>query len=370
MKRTKIRAIAFLILALSVLGPACSKSQPSRTTKTTESGIPVIMNSDHPLHPKASLKVDAELTLDGRAGGEDPFSAINSFTVDREGTIFVCDEQAALIKIYTGSGVFQRSIRTSSPEMGELGNPQIVGITAAGELAVESSGHQRLLFYSRDGRLLRTISLADFNTFRLGVDSRGRILIQYYRYVRPNVIYHLRLYDAGLKELKSFGQYWEPQSVGNDFYAYLPILWWAIDGRDGVVYGYPQRYELKFFGPDGAPSRIVRKESVSLAVTEEEKAAYRKEYAQAPYLRIHFPDRHSAFQKFTVDEKGWVYVMTWERTAEGYYYDVFDENGTFAARIVLNRMPQLWAGDRLYTLDADASGKTVLTRLRCEWEWR
>ena len=73
-------------------------------------------------------------------------------------------------------------------------------------------------------------------------------------------------------------------------------------------------------GLDGAPTRIIRKENTAVAVSEKEKAAYKKEYAQAPYLRIHFPDFHSAFQKFTVDEKGWLYVMTWERTdkAAGY----------------------------------------------------
>ena len=282
MKRMQLGRIASLILAASALGPACSKSQSFRATRTTESGISVVSNSGSPLHKKASLKLTAELTLNGRMPGEDSFSAIDSFAVGGDGTIFVCDERAALIKTYSGRGDFLGSIRTSQPEMGELEHPQVVGTTAGGELAVESSGHRRLLFYSRDGRLLRSVSLADFNTFRLGVDSLGRILIHYYRYIRPNVLYYLRLYDSDLKELKFFGQYWEPQSVGNDFYAYLPILWWAIDGRDGVVYGHPQRYEIKFFGPDGAPTRIIRKENTAVAVSEKEKAAYKKEYAQAP----------------------------------------------------------------------------------------
>ena len=372
MNKTKYPMIAILFLALSALGPACSESQPFRAATTTESGIPVVKNPDRPLREKAVLKLTTEYVLSGRAEGDDRFSTIDSFAVDGEGTLFVCDERAALIKTYSGRGVFRKSIQTSTPEMGELENPQIVGITAGGELAVESSGHGKLVFFSADGRLLRSISLASFNTFRLGVDSRGRILVHYYRYARPNVLYYLRLYDPDLKELKSYGQYWEPQSVGNDYYAYLPILWWVIDGRDRVVYGYPQRYELKVFGPDGAPSRIIRKEQASAAVTEEEKAAYRKEYAQAPYIRIHFPDTHSAFQKFTVDERGWIYVMTWERAGGGssFWYDVFDENGIYTARIALSRMPQLWSGNRLYTLDMDASGKAVLTRHRYEWDWR
>ena len=369
MRSTKQRMILLLLLAGAALGPACSRSKPFQAKTSTESGIPVVMNPGRPLHQKVLLRLTAEKSFDGREGGEGPLPAIDSFAVDRDGTVFVCSEKAALIKTYSAAGGFLGSFGTSNPDAGDLERPQIVGITRDGELAVESSGHGMLVFYSREGRPLRTISLAALNIFRLGVDSRGRILIHSYRYVRPNVLYYLRLYDSGLEEIKTYGQYWEPQSVGNDFYAYLPILWWAIDGRDGVVYGYPQRYELKVFGPDGAPSRIIRKEHVPPALTEKEKADYQKEYANAPYMRIHFPDVHSAFQKFTVDEKGWIFVMTWGRAAgaAGYWYDVFDENGIYTARIALASMPQLWAGDRLYTLDADPSGTPVLVRHRFEW---
>jgi hypothetical protein len=372
MRTTKRGMIVLLVMAASALEPACSRSKPFQAKTTTESGITVVMNPGRPLHGKALLRLTAEKTFDGREAGDEPLSSIDSFTVDRDGTAYLCSEKAALIKTYSGAGVFLGSFGTSSPETGDLERPQIVGITRDGELAVESSGHGKLVFYSREGRPLRTVSLAALNIFRLGVDSRGRILIHSYRYVRPNVLYYLRLCDSGLEEIKTYGQYWEPQSVGNDFYAYLPILWWAIDAGDRVVYGYPQRYELKVFGPDGAPSRVIRKENVSPAITEKEKSDYRKEYAQAPYLRIHFPDVHSAFQKFTVDEKGWIYVMTWGRAAgeAGYWYDVFDENGIYTARVALDRMPQLWTGGRLYTLDADAAGTPVLIRHRFEWLFR
>jgi hypothetical protein len=138
----------------------------------------------------------------------------------------------------------------------------------------------------------------------------------------------------------------------------------VIDRRDRIVYGNPKFYELQIFNPDGTPARIIRKDHKPLPVSEQEKAAYRKEYAKAPYILIRFPEIHSAFQKFTIDEKGWIYVMTWERApgGQGYWYDIFDDQGVYTARIALDRMPQLWAGDRLYTLDKDASGNVVLTR--------
>jgi hypothetical protein len=364
MKRTNFLKAASLVLASLAFIPACSNKQSFQATTTTERGIFVTKNPDQPLHKKASLKLTEEVVFNGNGEGEDAFTSIDSFAVDRDGTIFICNERAALIKVFDGQGRSLGSIKTSLPESGELTNPQIVGTTAQGELAVESAGHGRLMFFSRDGRLLRSSPLAGINTFRLGVNSRGEILIHLYRYVRPNVLYSLRLYDSSLKELKTLGHYWEPQSVGNDLYAYLPILWWVIDRRDRIVYGNPKFYELQIFNPDGTPARIIRKYHKPLPVSEQEKAAYRKEYAKAPYILIRFPEIHSAFQKFTIDEKGWIYVMTWERApgGQGYWYDIFDDQGVYTARIALDRMPQLWAGDRLYTLDKDASGNVVLTR--------
>jgi len=354
---------AALLMAALALCPACAKKDGFEVAKTTERGIPVIKNSRSPRHPKAVLKVVKEFSLDER---------VDSFAVDPEGRMYVCREDVPVVKIFDAGGRALGSFETAGPDRGEVENPQVVGRTAQGELAVESAGHGKLVFYAPDGRLLRSISLSGINTFRLGVNSRGEILIHLYRYVKSNMLFYLRVFDPELREVRTLGQYWEPQSVGNDFYAYLPILWWVIDGDDRVVYGYPQRYELEVFGPDGAPLRIIRKEHTPRPVSEEEKAVYRKEYAAAPYLKIQFPAAHSAFQKFSVDEKGWIYVLTWERTRDGrgYWYDVFDGEGVYAARVALERVPQLWAGNRLYTLDADASGSAVLTRSVCEWVWR
>jgi hypothetical protein len=350
----------FIILALLAVGAACSKREAFQATTTTERDIPVVKNPSHPLHKKASLKLVPEFVLKER---------VDSFAVGRDGTMFVCDERAAQVKIFDRQGQALGSIPTAGPEMGELESPQIVGITSAGELAVENSGHGRLVFYSRDGHFLRSSSLAAINVFRLGVNSRGEILIHLYRYVKANMLFYFRLYDPELKKLTTIGQYWEPQSVGNDFYPYLPILWWTIDSKDRIIYGYPQRYQLEIFDPSGAPLGIIKKEQAAVPITEDEKTAYRKEFAKAPYLRFHFPAYHSAFQKFTIDEKGWIYVMTWERVAggEGYWYDVFDDKGIYTARLALDRMPQLWAGDRVYTLDKDASGAVFLTRNTYEW---
>ncbi|MCX6560692.1 MAG: hypothetical protein NTZ26_09260 [Candidatus Aminicenantes bacterium] len=372
MSHIKYWILGLFILAGAAFGPACSKSRTDQPTTVTESGLQVVKNPSRPTHGKASLSLTEEFALSGRTEGDDSFETIDSFAVDADGTIFLCDEEAALIKVFSGEGALLGSFPTSGPEQGGLERPHIAGISSGGELAVESGGHRKLVFYSRDGRPVRETSLAGRNIFRLSVDGRGRILLHHYRYVRPNVLYYVRLYDDGLKEIKTYGQSWEPQSVGNALYAYLPILWWTIDARGGVVYGNPQRYEIQVFDPEGVTVRIIRKEHHAVPISEAEKEAYQREYAKAPYVRIHFPEAHSAYQKFTVDEQGRIYVMTWERApgGVGYWYDVFDEKGIYTARIPLSRMPQIWSGDRLYTLERYASGKVVLTRNRFEWTLR
>jgi hypothetical protein len=364
--KKRLRTLMLAVLALAATGPGCGNKNDFRAQTTTESGIAVVKNPGRPLYKNATLTFSEERSWSGREEGIDTFSTIDSFAVDADGTVFLCDENAALIKTYTAQGARLGAFPTDTEKAGGLEHPRIVGLTESGELAVESGGHRTLAFYARDGRLIRSISLAAFNIFRLGVDPQGRILMHYYRYVRPNVVYYLRLFDAGLKELWSYGQYWEPQSIGADFYAYLPILWWTIDARGGVVYGHPQRYELKAFDENGSPIRIIRREGRSLAISEAEKKAYRREYAKAPYVRLHFPEAHSAYQKFTVDEKGWMHVMLWEKAKKGagYWYDIYDDKGLYTARVALDRMPQLWRGGSVYILDRHASGTVVLSRNR------
>lgn len=372
MPKPSARLIATAAAVFLALGPGCAKRQPPQAQTAMESGITVVKNPGRPLYPKAKMSLIQEHSWSAREEGGQALSTIDSFAVGGDGAVFLCDEQTAVITSYSATGVRLGSFRTDAEEAGGLEHPRIVGLTDSGELAVESGGHRTLAFYTRDGGLLRSVSLAAFNIFRLGVDPRGRILMHYYRYRSPNVIYHLRLFDAGLKELWSYGQYWEPQSIGADFYVYLPILWWTIDARGGVVYGHPQRYELKAFDENGSPVRVIRREGKPLAVSEAEKEAYRREYAKAPYVRLHFPEAHSAYQKFTVDEKGWMYVMTWERANKGagYWYDVYDDKGLYTARVALDRMPQLWKGGRVYILDRHASGSVVLSRNRFELDLR
>ncbi len=177
MDKIKYRIFPLLVLAGMVIGPACGQRSEFRASTIMESGITVVKNPSRPLHKKASLAMTQEQAWNGREEGLDTFSTVDSFAVDADGTVFLCDENAALIKTYSGQGERLGAFATDTEKAGGLEHPRIVGLTASGELAVESGGHRTLAFYARDGSLIRSISLAAFNIFRLGVDPQGRILM-------------------------------------------------------------------------------------------------------------------------------------------------------------------------------------------------
>ncbi len=361
-----------LLAAGCLLGSACAKREPFQARVTKEGGVSVVENPLHPQYPKAVLAVSRELALSGREEGGPSLTAIGSFAVGRDGTIYLCDERRGLVRAYDGQGAPLGSFSTRPAEKDGFDLPRLAGVTAAGELAVLSGAPHRLGFFAADGTLRRTVSLADHNLFRVAVDSAGRILMQTFRMVHPNMLFFCRRYDARLKELDKYGQSLEPQSTGNNYYPYLPIMWWCLDGRDGLVYGYPQRYELRVFDADGALTRFIRRRAAPIAVSEEEKAAYRREFAKAPYVLLHFPEAHSAFRQFSVDGRGWIYVMTWDKTPAGggAWHDVFDEKGIYTARVLLDGAPEAWLGDRMFSLDRQASGGSILIRRRIAWTLR
>jgi hypothetical protein len=79
-------------------------------------------------------------------------------------------------------------------------------------------------------------------------------------------------------------------------------------------------------------------------------------------VRLIVPKNHTAFQRFTVDEKNRIFVQTWEKTEDGkgFVYDVFNSAGICVARVSLNAMPRVWRQGKLYTIEEDETRSNQL----------
>lgn len=53
----------------------------------------------------------------------------------------------------------------------------------------------------------------------------------------------------------------------------------------------------------------------------------------------------------------------------GYFYDVFDLDGKYIAKIHLKVKPLIWKNNKLYTIESDEDGYHEVKRYRITWKY-
>lgn len=83
------------------------------------------------------------------------------------------------------------------------------------------------------------------------------------------------------------------------------------------------------------------------------------------------PEYHNPFHWLVADDEGRLFVMTYERVANGagYYYDVFDPDGKNIARVPIKTRPSIIKNNKLYTVDEDDEGYQCVKRYKVKWDY-
>jgi len=72
-----------------------------------------------------------------------------------------------------------------------------------------------------------------------------------------------------------------------------------------------------------------------------------------------------------IDDAGRIFVQTYEKTIDesGYYYDVFNSEGKYIAKIPLKTQPRVWKRGKLYTIEEEEEGYQVVKRYKVNWRY-
>jgi hypothetical protein len=86
---------------------------------------------------------------------------------------------------------------------------------------------------------------------------------------------------------------------------------------------------------------------------------------------VKWPSYHNAFRSLIVDDSGRIVVETYEKAADerGFYYDIFDPEGRYLARILLNAAPRSITKDKLYTIEEVEKGYQEVKRYSVTWRY-
>lgn len=332
-------------------------------------GVTVVKNPKEPMYGEDVFILEEELSIgDVEEPEEYMFSQIRSVAVDDEERIYILDTKEAHVKVFDQNGKYIRTIGRKGQGPGELQSPYFVHITGQNELVVEDFT-RRLAFFSLEGEFKRNLLTAKIGALRIDIDSEVNIIATVIVREKENPRYELKKFDSELNFLYSLGSSPLPSVTRSGFNPFMPTIRSEINYNDQIVTGYPEKYEINIFDKSGSMIRKIMKEYDPVEITEEET----KEATESmpPDIKLIISKYHAAYRWFITDDEGRIFVRTYERVVngEGYYYDVFDEEGKYIAKIPLGITPLIWKNNKLYTIEEDEEGYQYIKRYKVTWKF-
>jgi hypothetical protein len=337
-------------------------------------GAIIVKNPAEPIYGEDVLSLEEELTIGAADGVEEyMFSRINDIDVDDEGNIYVAEGASAHIRIFDEKGKYLRTMGRKGQGPGEMQMPIYVQITLQNELLVHDYLAQRLSFFSLDGKYLRQKSTVETrNPFiPIKMDSHGNLIVIAAFAPPPVGGKQLKMYDSHLDFVKMIAK--EERDMRRVFDIGKPTWHCDVSPNDNIVWGNSQEYVLQILNYKGELIKKIMKEYSPIEITAKDKEMYEKQYAVSVKRgsKIHFRNHFPAFGDIFVDDEEKIFVKTYERfksREDLFYYDVFDSEGKYIAKIPLRTDPLVWKKDKLYTIEEDEEGYQYIKRYKVTWK--
>ena len=356
--------ITFLFLLVS-----CNQNKTEwKGTIMEVDGVTIVKNPKEPMYTEDVFSLEEELSI-GEADGPEEylFSRLSNLTVDDRGYIYALDSREKHIKVYNDEGKYIATMGKEGQGPGDLLGPNNVCITAQNEVMVPDSSNNRLTFFSLEGKFIRSITTTPLELLETKIDSNGDIIGLDIVREEENPRHELKKFNADLQYLCSFDS--SPLQNPRNLNPFMGGLKWDVDKNDRVVCGYPITYEIKIFDPEGNIEKKIEKDYEPLEITKED--IKRGEELLYPGVKVSMPKYYPAFRDFIIDDECRIFVQTWEKVPDGdeRYYNVFDEEGKYIAKIPLGARTQLIKKNKLYAIEADDDGYHCIKRYKVTWNY-
>ncbi len=336
-----------------------------------ENGVTVVYNPKTPLYEGDVLHFEEDLVIGESEGQEEyMFSEVRDMDVDPEGNIYVLDSKETHIQVFDKEGNYIRTIGQKGQGPGEMQSSRSLSITPNNEIMVSDWTARALHFFSLDGKFLKLINLKGMLWFLKPVADSQNHIVAGYTVMDQTVTSYLKIFNPDMTEKKAIYSYQVAQYPKvNPLFAQC---FWQIDRDDHIIWGYNGVYEIRFLKPDGSLFMKITKDYDPVKITEQEKQQFIKSnYGEEPppEIELSWDSHYHPFLYLSVDDKGRVFVRTYEKAPNGhYYYDVFNAKGKYIAKIPLEYRPRVWKKDKLYVISEDEEGYQQVRRFSVSWQ--
>lgn len=335
----------------------------------------------------AEWQAEHELTIGGAEEGPFSFSAIRSFAVGDDGSVYLLEAQEQEVRVFGPAGEFVRTIGRRGQGPGEFESAIGVALTADGHVWVYAPTAGRLAQFTTEGEFVRPYHLPvdswegnwtggmhadwrlyDLHSLRADTGRVQGIVATDLRTERADTLMvpscpatTLAYYNlpAGAMPIPfGTGRLMALDVAGNRV--------WCVDTREIRVYEYAlgATEPTRTLVTEVTPEPVTRADRDS-AIAAVEKFKERVGDAETDYSLI--PPVKAIVEGVSLDDEGRVWVRA--RTAEGFRLVGFDGEGRAFAAIVLPEAAHRWAplvvrGDRVWYVATDADGVPSVVRYR------
>ena len=346
----------------------------------TENDVTIVTNGKKPNPPKgAPIKLILEeiYTVGGGDAPDRSFVEISALAVLKDGTVYVLDTKDSRVKVFDAKGKFVRAFGKAGQGPGEMNQPVGILITPENEVFVEDALNQRLAVFGLDGTFSRHISTAKaLGLSGIQMDGRGLIVARSMGLGEAGKMsMDVKTYDKDFNPKIKLASFEFPVSLQAKINPFSAMnLLYALDGQGGLFFGSQPGYEIKVLSLEGKPRRTIGREYDPVPITKEDKDEM---LALIPNVSgvnvrdmIQFPEYFPPFGYFVLADEGRLLVRTYEkgRAKKEYYWDVFDAEGRYIAKVPIVHEIRLWRDGKAYFFVEDEDGYKTLRCCRARWE--
>jgi hypothetical protein len=376
----KVFLVFCLFVAVSVVIFASDRAGQFKVR--TEKAVTIVTNGRKPDPPKgAATKLILEEIYSAGGGDSPEESFVEAVAVDvgKDGTAYVLDMKDNKVKVFDARGKFLRAFGKKGQGPGELNQPVGLIITPENEVLVEDILNQRLAVFTLDGKFLRHISTAKaLGLSGIEMDGRGLIVARSMGLGDAGKMFmDVKTYDKDLNPKIKLAVVELPVSLQSKFNPFSAMtLLYALDGQGHLYLGSQRGYEIKVLSLEGKLIKTIGRDYDPVPITKEDKDEMLKLIPNVSGVNlkdmIQFPEVFPPYVSFVLADEGRLFVRTYEkgRVKKEFYWDVFDAEGRFVAKvpIPIAHQIQLWRDEKVYFIVENEDGYKVLKCFRARWE--
>lgn len=361
--KTRVVFITTITFSLLILFNACGE-QKARGQRTIEEadGVTVVKNSLEPLNPELKIIFEEDLTIGVEDGDENyMFGSQIAINTDDDGNFFVTDEDRNTVKKYNSNGHFLQSIGRPGQGPGEFQNISEVRFDMEGNIYLNDTKNQRISFLSKGGNYIIGIKAPSFFE-RVVINSRGFYIAKSVDNVelgqgkKWDYVYglfddkfnltaeFLRLPQEAKISKKSYDSIAQVVAHSLSDMAFVPSVNYILDKNDMIYFGYSRNYEIKVYSSEGKLKKTIQRDFEPVEIGKRHKEYFEQTLGEQILAKIpasemkevfeliKYPKYKPAYERFTLMENGWIFVLVDSVRDESKLVDIFNKDGEYLAQ--------------------------------------